>query len=1844
MKDCSAKKTLGILVLLTVMQGSSSLYAAGTNIESGIYNDSVNFEDKFIKMDKNNTSEDKTYSFNKGGTLVGNDVYGNYVIRNESEHKLTINIGSELEEGVSDRYKFDLRHDRKNWGLGIVSINSNIDLNLTNTDFTFDNSINSEEHTIMISSSGEDEGEKSIVNITLDNSSIASNKGSIESKGNAELHITGNKNSSISTGSSIEASFGGKLTIEGLKKIEAGCISSDDDSSFSIKDVDEITITGTPHYRAAIFNGGIGTISTDNLAISVGNWGIANSGKLEIDSGKISINADNTGMYFGENGETAITSQNDIEINSNGCGIKAEAIYGHSSSEDIISTNGNIIINSKEDGINKTDGHILLQAKKNISIVSSDLDGINVSHIYNTENPNFKIEAIDGSINIEGKQIGADVSSDMDIKSSVDIEAKNDVKIIGDNTGVVFMKGGLKSEENLSSLNITSNDGKIEIYGGQEGFLLSVTSKADLNINSLNDSVYITSDGEAISVSKDPLSDITDSNLDGSILAKEDVFISGKDKGINIQSARTVGLDIESVSGDVYILGENNGIVLDSKTSYTGSSYNEIVQAGNIAQHDIDISAGGSVYIGDFNAGDNSGSIGICNTGRNILNIEASELVNIQGDIALKAEKETSNNIKGSTIILNGTDKGLYSEGVNTIVLGYDGSERKTDNVIINGDNIGMEIKANTHGMNDGSYSYADYLIDGENSTVIINAQNVGIYGNDYGIKISQDATSKDADESSDIYTTWKNSSVNINGSVNVIAQNGTAISVDGINKTNIVGNGNNYIAGKINGIDLYVNKAVDLTHSDITGTEYKERKAKEGLNKYVSANNGLSNAADMKYSDYYFAAQRVTDEMLETEYQKFINDSESDPEQVEFLKGYYDAGELKKGFLLMNDVCTEEECDMTVFNYLLTQVTVEDLYNQYISLGYIDRVSTINIDTTNNFTLDAGESSNTIVAGGKVLSADGVKDVNIIGKNNILMNISDGENEGSAVYAVNGAEVNVEATERNYLYGQKHAIYNDKSEVTLNSKAANIISGKMAVDNIGGTTNINADDIYLEGKEDGIRTGSGGIVNVNAANISKTDNSFKSITVASDLRSLTAATIDGSYSGKINIHTDSINLVGNRVKDTNQYTGGASEDDLKVQAVVFGYNGSIDLNADSINIVSNNTEAISNDENRIYAAVQSRGASDININGNSTIVSENGVALYATKLKQLGNIQLSDDKQSVINLADKDNEGNYLSHNIMGDIVAGKDSEITIGGKGNFVGAANGANAIEVLAANGGKVDLGLQDGVLIGRVDDYYQVKDANTSNDMGLVDTAFRNNKLYTDISTSGEITLNMNENSTWYNIGQSYVSNVNLNGGTINLGQDKGSSVNIGKLSGTGTFNMYLNSAVIDSDDYVASDMLYIQDVDLSSNTDGKFTVNAVGKDVLTYLDYGDKLRFATVGGENADKVNFVFNTVKDNGIKNVDFIVGHDEYDKAGETETNEKYNGGSTSELKPGNTYVDNEFGGSTASTFDTITDGATVTAGAGENYYITRDKESDNVNDVGKTIINMSRANYQNAVYLDRLNKRLGEARYIDGDEGMWVRLRHDRIGMKDEFRSMNTMYQLGYDKLDNKDNKGERHIGAAIDYMDGSTSYSNIYGEGETRRWGFWMYDTWLGNKGHYADYVAKFGHMHNEFDITSLNTGEKITGDYDNNVFSISAEYGRKKDIGNNWYIEPQAQLQLARVTGAEYKTSQDTDVYVDGINSLVGRVGFRLGKDVDERSTAYVKADVLHEFLGDQRIAASDVTGSLDKTYENKGTWYDVGFGFATAVGHNSYAYLDFEKSFGNDNDDTYQINAGVQWTF
>lgn len=639
-----------------------------------------------------------------------------------------------------------------------------------------------------------------------------------------------------------------------------------------------------------------------------------------------------------------------------------------------------------------------------------------------------------------------------------------------------------------------------------------------------------------------------------------------------------------------------------------------------------------------------------------------------------------------------------------------------------------------------------------------------------------------------------------------------------------------------------------------------------------------------------------------------------------------------------------------------------------------------------------------------------------------------------------------------------------------------------------------------------------------------------------------------------------------------------------------------------------------------IYGLTQIENKNYLNNNDNSKIA----VVASGEDIASKGTVNI--DLQGTV--------GNYIH----GSVIAGKNGVVninsnlhesisTLSRNGN---SNKGSIAVygNVMAGNNGELNLDLgEGGYLSGRVDDY---QDANLKDGIG-----FFNPEFSRKVTEAGTVNLTMGEGSTWNVTGQSWVTKldgsgvIDMRNGGVN---DTSHAVHIGALTGDHTFVMDL-----DSDNHNVSDMLFIKD---EADSQGEQTIYLNSVAGLDTMADGEKLRFATVNA-GTDKLSFVgvyngkngYNNNKnrvmlmDNGVMNTDFVIEHEAYDENDADKQNEDYNGGTDfNAVKPGDAYVDANYAN-------------------GTNWYLTRNTAGDETSDAGKTIINMSKVNYSNAIYMDRLNKRLGEARYINPEEeqGMWVRIRHDRIGKDDAFRSQNTMYEMGYDEKQDCDN-GERRIGFAIDYMDGKAEYTGIAGDGDVKRYGLWLYDTWMGDKGHYTDYVLKWGHLENDFDIYTMTRNEKVTGDYSNNVFSASAEYGKKNDMGNGWYFEPQAQLQLARVTGADYTTSQNTKVSLDGINSLIGRAGFRLGRDLNENSTVYIKADLLHEFLGDQTITATDGTGTLHEEYENEGTWYDVGFGFATALSNNSYAFMDFEKSFGNDNDETYQINAGVQWTF
>lgn len=153
------------------------------------------------------------------------------------------------------------------------------------------------------------------------------------------------------------------------------------------------------------------------------------------------------------------------------------------------------------------------------------------------------------------------------------------------------------------------------------------------------------------------------------------------------------------------------------------------------------------------------------------------------------------------------------------------------------------------------------------------------------------------------------------------------------------------------------------------------------------------------------------------------------------------------------------------------------------------------------------------------------------------------------------------------------------------------------------------------------------------------------------------------------------------------------------------------------------------------------------------------------------------------------------------------------------------------------------------------------------------------------------------------------------------------------------------------------------------------------------------------------------------------------------------------------------------------------------------------------------------------------------------------------------------------------------------------------------------------------------------------------------SISAEYGRKQALNNaNWYIEPQAQLTYGHLWGDSYTTKNGFEVTTDAMNSLVGRLGFVLSrevkKDTQKAFRYYAKASLLHEFCGDDQITLRDRSNDDRLSFRDSqgGTWYEVGIGANMLLNKNTHFYVDIEKSFGGEVKTPYRVEGGIRWEF
>lgn len=621
--------------------------------------------------------------------------------------------------------------------------------------------------------------------------------------------------------------------------------------------------------------------------------------------------------------------------------------------------------------------------------------------------------------------------------------------------------------------------------------------------------------------------------------------------------------------------------------------------------------------------------------------------------------------------------------------------------------------------------------------------------------------------------------------------------------------------------------------------------------------------------------------------------------------------------------------------------------------------------------------------------------------------------------------------------------------------------------------------------------------------------------------------------------------------------------------------------------------------------------------------------------LAQLSNVNYT---PSTINLRGTtniflDGKSNY---GICSDIKSNFEANtVTI----NFTNDSKNLTSVGIQATDEGKI-----------KIDNLFIGTDATALNQADKI-TALQTGKLYSgryNIKRNAQINVNTNEQGT-----------VQINGsinnqekGTINLHLTNADSYLYGNVNtdseyswgGRETNIVLKNGAVwknfsangwMDSnltnftlDNHARLDMTYneyssnklFQDIYINNNMSGTNATINMDIDAGTNTDNSDRLYIA---GTHTGNHYITLNNVNADG--NTDGAAGTvlvSVKDEQGNFFANDK----------EGSLYW-NKY---TLDMQDSVTDGYT------KDWYLKKvefipSKPTTSVDAVDAT----QRLAFANWVEDDKLMQRMGDLRHeTNNEEGVWVRVKGGKYS-GDGFSNRHTMYQLGYDDVVKNTDKLKRYQGVAFSYDDGKNSFNRGSGKLKAKSIGF--YNTDLRNKGHYLDVVFKIYDADSDFTVFD-SEGKKITGAFDNTGISLSAEYGRKKQLDEHWSVEPQAQLTLGYLGGARYNTSNGIHVSQSDPNSVLGRIGCNFIYDVDEKNTVYLKANWLHQFAGNYGVTMTNGNDSLRIDNHDHDTWFEYGLGFACMTGKNNHLYADVERSTGGSLRKNWQWNAGMFWTF
>ena len=264
------------------------------------------------------------------------------------------------------------------------------------------------------------------------------------------------------------------------------------------------------------------------------------------------------------------------------------------------------------------------------------------------------------------------------------------------------------------------------------------------------------------------------------------------------------------------------------------------------------------------------------------------------------------------------------------------------------------------------------------------------------------------------------------------------------------------------------------------------------------------------------------------------------------------------------------------------------------------------------------------------------------------------------------------------------------------------------------------------------------------------------------------------------------------------------------------------------------------------------------------------------------------------------------------------------------------------------------------------------------------------------------------------------------------------------------------------------------------------------------------------------------------------------------------------------------------------------------------------------------------NRILTNDVRKRMGDLRASNGTHSAWARYDGGKLsgenGLDSEFHTI----QVGVDTVASAD---APRVGVAFAYTDGDMDH--VRNSSDMQAYSLAGYATWMADNGMFLDTVVRMSKFDNDLTVDG-----RLKGQMDSLAVGVSAEGGWRFDLTDMFYVEPQAEVAYTYINGDDFT-----------LDSLTGRLGFASGiKCPNNKGDVYLRASVVHEFLGDSKITgtASGSTGIVE--IDGKDTWVEYGLGANFNLTDTTYFWADVERTSGSYLDEDWRATVGVRHAF